>query len=270
MNNRLRIGIAACLFHADPARPIFKGKTLLYLEESLSHWLMGGGAVPYLLPTPAAGVDAHDLLAPLDGLVLQGGSDVSPASYGEEALRPEWKGDGVRDRYEAGLIDAAMALDRPILGVCRGLQMLNVAFGGTLYQDIATQHEGAQVHRDWERYDQLQHDIAIEPRSWLSGMRPGSTARVNSVHHQGVKQLARDMQVEARSVPDGVVEAMRYEPPGATAGTPFVYAVQWHPEFQDPADRTLMETEPLRDMFLEAAESRRHRRPSGATRAESR
>ncbi len=270
MSEHLRIGVAACFFHADPARPIFKGKTLLYLEESLSHWLMGGGAVPYLLPTPAAGVEVLDLLAPLDGLVLQGGSDVSPTSYGETPLRPEWKGDEVRDRYEAGLIDAAMALDRPILGVCRGLQMLNVAFGGTLYQDIATQHEGAQVHRDWDRYDQVQHDITIEPGSWLSGLRTGSTARVNSVHHQGVKQLARGLRVEARSIPDGMVEAVRYEPEGAAPDTPFVYAVQWHPEFQDPADRALLETEPLRDMFLEAAEARRNRRPTGAPRAESR
>jgi len=81
-NHALRIGVASCFFHADPTRPIFKGKTLLYLEESLAHWLMAGGAVPLLLPTPAAGIRAEDLLDGLDGLVLQGGSDVAPESYG--------------------------------------------------------------------------------------------------------------------------------------------------------------------------------------------
>lgn len=251
-------------------RPIFKGKTLLYLEESLSHWLMAGGALPHLLPTPSGDIEPHDLIANIDALVLQGGSDVSPLSYGETPLKPEWKGDEVRDRYETTLIRAAIDLDRPILGVCRGLQVLNIAFGGTLYQDIVTQREGAQVHRDWERYDQVEHDVTLEAGSWLSLLYSGSTQRVNSVHHQGVKELGRGLCVEARSVPDGIVEAVRYEPAGSLPDAPFVYAVQWHPEFQDPQNRALMETAPLREMFFEAAEARRDRRLAGETRAESR
>jgi putative glutamine amidotransferase len=261
MPDSLRVGVAACFFHADPKRPIFKGKTLLYLEESLAHWLMAGGAVPQLLPTPAAVVRADDLLAGVDALVLQGGSDVAPESYGETPIRPEWAGDRVRDRYETELVHAAMALDRPVLGVCRGLQMLNVIFGGSLLQDIGTQCPGALVHREFERYDQLQHDVSIEPDSWLARMFPGQArGRVNTVHHQGIRELGRGLQVEARSVPDGLIEAVRYQPAPAERPAPWIYAVQWHPEFQDPADRSLLPTVPLREMFLEATRERRRRR----------
>lgn len=261
MPDPLRIGVASCFFHADPTRPIFKGKTLLYLEESLAHWLMAGGAVPQLLPTPAAGVGAPDLLAGVEALVLQGGTDVSPESYGETPIRPEWAGDRVRDRYETELVRAAMALDRPVLGICRGLQMLNVVFGGSLIQDIGTQCPGFLTHRDYQRYDQLQHDIAIEPDSWLARMHGGrGRGRVNTVHHQAIRALGRGLQVEARSVPDGLIEAVRYQASPGEKPAPWIYAVQWHPEFQDQADRSLLPTAPLRDRFLEAARDGRGRR----------
>jgi putative glutamine amidotransferase len=257
MAGPLRIGVASCFLHADPTRPIFKGKTLLYLEESLAHWLMAGGAVPQLLPTPAAGVGADDLIRGVDALVLQGGTDVAPESYGEAPIRPEWAGDRVRDRYETELVHAAMKLDRPVLGLCRGLQMLNVIFGGSLIQDIGTQCPGFLTHRDYERYDQLHHDISIEPDSWLRRMHAGRTnGRVNTVHHQAIKALGQGLQVEARSVPDGLVEAVRYQRAEAEKSDPWIYAVQWHPEFQDPADQSLLPTAPLRDRFLEAARQR--------------
>ena len=264
-SSKLRIGVASCFFHADPTRPIFKGKTLLYLEQSLAHWLMLGGAVPLLLPTPAAGIRVEDLLVEVDGLVLQGGSDVAPESYGETPLRPEWAGDRVRDSYETDLVRAAIALDRPVFGICRGLQMLNVIFEGTLLQDVATQCPGFLTHRDFERYDQLQHDIGIEPDSRMAQMYPGrGRGRVNTVHHQAIKELGPGLRVEARSVPDGLVEAVRYEAPRGEVMAPWLYAVQWHPEFQDPADRSLLPTAPLRELFLQAVTERRNRRsPDG-------
>jgi putative glutamine amidotransferase len=222
---------------------------------------MTGGGIPLLLPTPAAGIDARDLLSGLDGLVLQGGSDVSPESYGETPHRPEWSGDRVRDRYEIDLVRAAIALDRPVLGICRGLQMLNVIFEGTLLQDIATQCPGFLTHREFERYDQLQHDISIEPNSWLSRMYPGrSRGRVNTVHHQAIKELGPGLEVEARSVPDGLIEAVRYQPTPGELASPWIYAVQWHPEFQDSADQSLLPTPPIRELFFEASAERRNRR----------
>ncbi len=244
--------------HADPTRPVFKGKTLLYLEESLAQWLIAGGAVPLMLPTPGAALRPRDLIAGLDGLVLQGGSDVSPRSYGEEPLQPDWVGDRARDVVETALIDACREADLPLFGVCRGLQMLNVALGGTLYQDIATQHPGALRHRDYERYDRLQHDIAIEPNSWLSCCYGGRRkARVNTVHHQAIRALADGLLAEARAVPDGIIEAVRYQPPPGATREWFAYAVQWHPEFQDPADQVLLPAAPLRDLFFRAAFARR-------------
>ena len=258
---RPRIGVAPCFFHADPQRPIFKGKTLLYLEESLSHWLQRAGAIPLMLPTPAAGITASGLLAEVDGLLLQGGSDVCPACYGESPIRPEWGGDEVRDRYEIELVRLCMEADRPVLGVCRGMQVLNVALGGTLWQDLATQKEGCGGHRDWNVYDQLFHTLEIDPASWMAGFYPdGAATRVNSVHHQGVRELGRGLRVEAVSSDDGVVEAVRYDPSGdarADSAAPWVYGVQWHPEFHDPADGALLDGGPILSAFLRAVEARR-------------
>jgi putative glutamine amidotransferase len=260
---RPRIGLPPCFFHADPQRPVFKGKTLLYLEESLSHWLQRAGALPLMLPTLGGGVTVDELLAEVDGLVLQGGSDVCPGSYGEEPLRPEWCGDPVRDAYEIELVRACIAADKPVLGVCRGMQVMNVALGGTLWQDLVTQNPACRTHRDWDVYDALSHDVRVEPGSWLATWTGDAEARrVNSVHHQGVRTLGRGLRAEAVSVEDGVVEAVRYDPEGGAApeeAAPFAYGVQWHPEFQDAADTTLMDGAPVLAAFLRAVNARRAR-----------
>ena len=254
----LRIGVAPCFMHADPTRPVFKGKTLLYAEASLTAWLMAGKALPLMLPAPTADLGVEELLEGFDGLVLQGGSDVAPASYGEEPVRAEWHGDAVRDRLERLLVRGAMAAGLPVLGICRGLQMINVALGGTLYQDLAMQKDGALVHRNWDEYDRVRHEVRLAPDGWLARLYPGrETATVNSVHHQGIKALGLGLKVEA-TAPDGVIEAVRFEPDDAM-DPPFVYAVQWHPEFQDPADATLLPTQPIRDLFLKACSAGRRR-----------
>jgi putative glutamine amidotransferase len=246
----LRIGCSACFFHADPTRPIFKGKTLLYLEQSLAHWVMSEGALAYLMPAllPDSGVRLKEMVADLDGLVLQGGSDVAPQTYGEMPLRSEWSGDAVRDRYEIDLVEECLRQRKPILGICRGAQLLNVALGGTLYQDIQAQVPGARVHRNWQVYDQLFHEIRIQEGSLLRKLYPGKQlALVNSVHHQGLKALGRGLEVEAAAAEDGVIEAVRLQ------GEVFAFACQWHPEFQDPADQSLLDCKPILKEFLEAA-----------------
>ena len=209
-------------------------------------WIMSAGAVPVLLPRASGLVTARDLLDGVDGLVLQGGVDMSPLHYGESPARPEWTGDGARDRYEMELIHICLDVDKPVLGVCRGAQVLNVALGGSLYQDIETQHDGKQVHRNWEIYDRHGHDVVVEPGSrlgaWYGLADKGGRGRTNSVHHQGLKDLGRDLIVEARSVPDGVVEAVRFV--GNVNGrAPFAYGVQWHPEFMH-ADPTPGQLDP--------------------------
>lgn len=253
----IRIGISACFFHADPKRAIFKGKTLQYLEQSMAQWVMSEGALVYLIPAPPEGspVSAYSFAEDLDGLILGGGSDVSPLSYKEQPLRPEWEGDRIRDLYEIELFHAFRERKKPILGICRGLQLINVALQGTLYQDIRFQVEDCQEHRNWEIYDHLFHSIQLEPNSILLKQMAGysrasdpygvcARVKVNSVHHQGIKSLGDGLVIEARSVPDGVIEAIRLK------ADHFVYGVQWHPEFQDPNDSTLFNSKLILRSFL--------------------
>ena len=248
-----RIGLSANFFHADPTRPVFKGKTLLYFDEAMSHWVASGGALTYLVPTvPDAGASITDLVTDLDGLVLQGGADVCPRTYGEEPLRPEWEGDERRDRYEIELIHRFREAGKPVLGVCRGAQIINVAFGGTLFQDITTQVDTDLVHRDWEPYDENRHQVDLVEGSALAGLYPGvHTATINSVHHQSVKDLGDELVVEARSTTDGVVEALRL----ADGNGAYVTAVQWHPEWVGDRDE-LLPSEPILSDFLDHARNR--------------
>jgi len=254
--NRLKIGVSACFFYPDPARAAFASKTLQYLEQSVAHWIMSGGALPVMVPSPTGDtargdIGFDDYAQWLDGLVLHGGSDVWPGSYGETPLQERWNGDRNRDEYEIALVRAFANAGKPVFGICRGLQLINVAFGGTLYQDIPTQRPQALVHRDAVAYDLHFHDLAVEPGSRLDALLADQTSRkINSVHHQGVKDLATGFVVEARCPADGMVEAIRH------TGAAWVAAVQWHPEFHQPALGTLDDAPILQD-FLNAARAAR-------------
>jgi putative glutamine amidotransferase len=251
MSARPKIAISACFFHADPARPIFTGKTLQYVEQSIAHWVQSGGALAVVVPsaegeTRRTDITAGDYADWLDGLVLEGGSDMWPGSYGEQPLRPEWNGDRVRDDYEIALARAFTQRAKPVLGICRGLQVLNVAYGGTLYQDLALQRPGPLFHRSAQLYDRNHHTVEIEPGTRLAALHPGvTTATVNSVHHQGIKDLAAGFVVEARA-PDGLIEAFR------RSDGPYVAGVQWHPEFHVGRAESLLDGMPLLREFLDA------------------
>lgn len=254
MASPLRIGFSACLLHRDPTRAIFKDKTLLYLEESLAHWILNEGVLAFLVPTvgKVSTLSLKDLVTDLDGIVLQGGADVSPQTYGEEPLKPEWAGDAIRDAYEIELVQECRKQKKPVLGICRGAQLLNVAYGGTLYQDIQTQMPKSLVHRNWETYDQNFHEIVFEKGSELDKLYAGKLGgKVNSVHHQAVKDLGKGVKVQARAKDDGMIEAIRVE------GDHYAFAFQWHPEFLDPKDRTLLDCQPILKEFLQAAKDRK-------------
>jgi len=248
----LKIGISACFFHPDPQRAVFKGKTLQYVEQEMAHWVMQKDAMALMIPSPegdsrrpGSRVSVGDYARELDGLVLMGGSDVSPESYGDKPLKPEWTGDRIRDDYEITLLRAFIAAGKSVLGVCRGAQVINVAQGGTLYQDLASQFPGALNHRNWDIYDKNSHATSIVPGSGLARLYPGLTlTKTNSVHHQAARELGRDLVVEAWSEPDRVVEAIRWNGPS------YVFAVQWHPEFHDRSDSSFINDTPILDDFL--------------------
>lgn len=261
----LRIGISARLLYPDPRRNFLPSKTVQYLEQSVASWVMSGRVLAFMVPEMSlsaphlpAGIAVKDYVDILDGLVLQGGNDLAPQTYGENPLNPGWSGDRIRDRYEIALFEEFVRQGKPVFGICRGLQLINVALGGTLYQDIATQLAPTVTHRCDERYENLFHGMRVVSGGWLAGLYPDAgMARINTIHHQAVKALGRNLVVEAVSEPDGIVEAIRWR------GESFVAGVQWHPEFMDPADVDLLDGKPLLHAFLCACRSRKETgRPS--------
>ena len=250
----LKIGVSARLFHPQPDAKGIQSKTLQYLEQSVAHWVMSRDVLVFMVPTVdkdgllhRSEVRLADYARALDGLVLQGGADVSPSTYGETPLAPQWSGDRLRDVYEIELVHEFIEAGKPVLGICRGAQLINVAFGGTLYQDIPTQLAGSQVHVT-DAYEKHRHAIRFEPGSGLARLYRGvQQPMVTSIHHQSIKALGRGLRVEAWSEPDGVVEAIRAN------GKGYVFAVQWHPEFHAPADKTTLDSAPILEEFLQAA-----------------
>ena len=264
---RLKIGLSACFSHADPTRSLFTNKTLQYVEQSIAHWIMSSGAMVVMVPCPTGETARGDVTLAhyaewLDGIVMHGGADVWPGSYGEVPLQDAWIGDRIRDLYDLALVEAFEQAGKPIFGVCRGLQLINVAFGGTLYQDIETQHEGALRHRDPVTYDLNFHEVDMVPGTRLAQIYPGVLrARVNSIHHQGIKRLAEGFEVEAWSSPDRVPEAIRRKP---RPGRGYIAATQWHPEFHQPGANTLDDSAILQD-FMAAARAARVRPTPGSS-----
>jgi putative glutamine amidotransferase len=248
---RPHIGVSSNLLHADPERPLYRGKVLHYVEEKLVHAVQRAGAIP----VPVAALDSsglEDLLSLVDGIVLSGGADVSPTSYGESPLDPRWAGDAVRDDFEIRLLRGAMARGLPVLGVCRGVQLLNAGLGGTLYQDLNTQLPESLVHRDWHRYDELEHEVRLSAGSWAARCHGATELLVNSVHHQGIKDLAPGLEATAWA-PDGVIEAVQGRDPRQ-----FVVGVQWHPEWLDGSSGSprRIHGAPLFAAFAEACRER--------------
>ncbi|QJQ03392.1 gamma-glutamyl-gamma-aminobutyrate hydrolase [Herbaspirillum rubrisubalbicans] len=257
MQRTLKIGVSARIFHPESGAKGLRSKTLQYLEESIAQWVMSRDVLVFMIPTVntnglvhPSNIRLRDYAKHLDGLVLQGGADVSPQSYAQAATRPEWSGDRVRDMYELELLHEFIEAGKPVLGICRGCQLINVAFGGTLYQDIATDVPTAIPHVN-EQYDSNYHALHFPQGSSLAGMVKTENAMVNSIHHQAVRDLGRDLSVEAVSGPDQIVEAIRYRK------APFVMGLQWHPEFHRAGGAELLDCTPILDSFLRAARETR-------------
>ena len=182
------------------------------------------GAVPWVVPlAPDDPETLAEIAARLDGLLLTGGADIDPTCYGERPRETCGPTDPARDATELALLALAAERRLPVFGICRGMQMLNVAAGGTLYQDIPSQVPATLKHDSGTDRTALTHEVTITPGSRLATVMGESVVGVNSLHHQAVKELGANLRPTGFS-PDGVIEAIE------VVGERFVIGVQWHPE----------------------------------------
>lgn len=222
------IGITCTEFRSQSGRlPPRSGQNQAYIDA-----VVRSGAAPLLIPlvpVPALLRTLYDLC---DGLLLPGGGDVDPACYGESHHEKSGSISPRRDEVEFTLAHWAVDEAKPLLAICRGIQVLNVALGGSLYQDIAAQVPGAARH-DWHPghpRNRLSHTVIVDRQSYLAQIVGADEMAVNSLHHQALKQLAQGLIVTA-CAPDGIVEAVELH------NHPFAVAVQWHPEELAAKDR---------------------------------
>jgi len=217
------IGISANLSPYDDQRRTFsKGVSLHYLQSSYCQWVIAGGGAPVILPILEDPELAPALISQLDGLIISGGVDVDPDFY-KEPNTHSLGVDAVRDRFEIALVHAARREAHAVLGICRGIQILNIAFGGTLYQDISTMIDGSLQHNDWEGGKDAYHTILFTRASPLLDLFGREEIQVNSSHHQSIRDVGKGLEAIAASR-DGVIEAV------TCPADRFTFGVQWHPE----------------------------------------
>jgi putative glutamine amidotransferase len=222
------VWLPACHRHLDLSDP--GGYTVL--ADRYASAVTELGLQPVLFPM-AAGADVAELLPLVDGVLLTGSpSNVQASHFGGQALATDLL-DPRRDALTMALVPAAIAAGTPLFGVCRGLQEMNVALGGSLYQQIHAE-TGMLDHREPEHDDlevqfATRHEVRLAPGSEFARWAGGTTAQVNSLHGQGIRRLGQSLVPEAFA-PDGLVEGVRVE---GAAG--FAFGVQWHPEWQHAA-----------------------------------
>lgn len=191
-------------------------------KRSYSDAVRLAGGVPVIVPIASNVNDVRDIFYQLDAIMFAGGGDVSPQQYGEET-RYAYDIDEARDWHEIALMEMALSARRPILAICRGLQLLNVVRGGTLYQDIENEMPGAIRHTSVSAADSLTHEIIIKKQTALARMLGTKSILANSYHHQAIKNIGDGLQISAWSE-DGVIEAVEDMSVG------YIVGVQSHPE----------------------------------------
>lgn len=215
------------------------------------------GGAPIVLPPLGEREMAEAVIGGLDGLLLSGGSDLDPGYYGEGPVPELGPTIPERDAFEVALLEAALVRGIPVFGICRGLQVLNVVLGGTLYQDLPSQFGGEVLkHRQTTPKWQVTHEVEVRGESYLAELAGRGAVKVNSYHHQGIKDLADGLVVSARSS-DGVVEAIE----GTNLSERWILGVQWHAEAMRGASR---QQRALFEAHVSAAEHHARRRQAAA------
>jgi putative glutamine amidotransferase len=208
------------------------GDLSISLSETYQQVLMGAGAIPWALPATLSRELIAECVGRCDGVLLTGGEDVDPCLYGDGlpgrlrktvTVTPDG---GARDYRELLLIDEVFRQRKPLLGICRGHQVLNVALGGTLVPDIRTQMPEALDHRRMDQRSEVVHEVRLTEDGLLAKITGRASLGVNSTHHQAVGRVAAPLQAIARS-DDGIVESMQLK---QSLMLPFLLSVQFHPE----------------------------------------
>ena len=211
------------------------GVTPLWDAERKSVWMLpdyldgikAAGGLPIILPIEMTEEDADQIVATCDGFLFTGGQDVAPELYGTKDTTGTVVSSPERDKLETLLLKKALQADKPILGICRGFQFLNVFLGGTLWQDLPSQHPSDIVHRQGKPYATPTHQVTLSGD--LRTLLCKETLEVNTLHHQAVKDLGSDL-IPMAVAPDGLIEAAQM------TSKRFVWAVQWHPEYMFKTD----------------------------------
>lgn len=217
------------------------------LSDYYARAVIANGMLPVIIPNGQRPEKAQRLVSLVDGLILSGGDDIDPAVYGADPESSKGQ-DRAVDEFEIALVRAAREQGKPVLAICRGIQLLNVALGGTLRQEITgvgTVHEPITEETDPEYANAMRHVVRFEPGSMLAEAYGAGEVKTNTLHHQGIDTLAGDLVVEGRT-DDGLVEAAR------CSGSWWALGVQWHPERLDSDHQ-----EPLFGAFRSAVEASR-------------
>ena len=203
------------------------GKRTSFLDLAYAECVKGAGGISMHFPPLPSDEFIEGIISLIDGLVLTGGADLNPSYYREEVSAPVILSPDQRTDFDLSLFRAALGAGKAILAICHGMQIMNVALGGTLYQDIPSQVSGAMEHRGEKGSTPARHSVTVQPGSRLAEIMEGiPRLEICTIHHQAVKDLGKNLRVVARA-PDGIIEAIELP------GHPKVIGVQWHPE-QDP------------------------------------
>ncbi|MBC6308834.1 gamma-glutamyl-gamma-aminobutyrate hydrolase family protein [Listeria sp. FSL L7-1582] len=222
------IGISAAQLTVQVPNTISRNGT--YVGGDYISVVANSGGAPLVIPVTDTRLIAT-FVDQMDGLILSGGQDVSPALYGTTPQAELGDTCAIRDDFELALLKETLAQKKPILAICRGAQLLNIALGGTLHQDTSYIETANLSHMQQDCATRATHGIRIERGSRLASIL-GNTAQVNSFHHQAVNIVGTGLKITA-TAPDGVVEAIEKE------GAPFVVGVQWHPELISETDASM-------------------------------